>query len=417
LPRKLSILVQNQNAFVILVTVISGLKILLSAIVPASFDIREIITLVQSGHASIGPWIALYPSLYNHEASNATLLEQWSLTSPAQMNVNLQLISLSFRLPIFAFDVATLLALCYTGRALGSVTAGRLAGLIWFMNPYTLFGNELLGVPDALATFLVIASITLLAYRHSLLSSLLLGLGVWIKFFPILLLPPLLLYEHRSNASRRNEIATVLFGLAGLVGYLQWTLPSSHLYLTTYSPVGQPFPFIAGQTAINNSAFVLILFYCLMVFFAKNTRSLIALLLPSLLVYYAISNPAPQYLVWTIPIMALDVALVNRSRAGLLAIFYVLAFTNWFFISSAFLTPSGYSLLMIPLGGNTLPWYSLAITQLLDNSVVINMLMPLVSSALYASFLAYAIDTARTWFAQISDKVPSSESSIEATPR
>jgi hypothetical protein len=104
------------------------------------------------------------------------------------------------------------------------------------------------------------------------------------------------------------------------------------------------------------------------------------------------------------PIMALDVALVNRSRAGLFAIFYVLAFTNWFFISSAFLTPSGYSLLMIPLGGNTLPWYSLAITQLLDNSVVINMLMPLVSSALYASFLAYAIDTARTWFAQISDK-------------
>jgi hypothetical protein len=146
-----------------------------------------------------------------------------------------------------------------------------------------------------------------------------------------------------------------------------------------------------------------------MVFFAKNTKSLIALLLPTLLVYYAVSNPAPQYIIWALPLMALDVALVDRSRAYLFATFCILAFANWFFASSAFLTPSGYSLLMVPLGGNDLPSYSQAITQLLDNSAVVNLLLPLVSSALFACVLAYAIDVGRTWFRSAKEEVPSNE--------
>ena len=394
---RLSILVENRNAFLVLVTLISGAKIVLSGIVPASFDLREIVTLIQSAHASLGPWISLYPSLYNH-ASNATVTEQWLLNGPGNSDLTLQLISLSVRLPLFFLDLAILLALCYVGRSLGSVTSGRLAGLIWFANPYSLFGIELLGVPDVLAVFLFVASIAMLLHKRAILSSVLLALGVWVKFFPILLLPALLLYQAKSNASRRTMIITTLLTFVGLAGYLQWTFPSSHLFLTAYSPVAQPFPFIAGEVAINGSAFVLILFYCLMISFAKNARNLIALLLPSLLVYYAVSNPAPQYLVWAAPLMALDVAIVNRSRSALLAIFYVLAFTNWFFSSSAFLTPSGYSLLMFPLGSDNLPSFSLAITRLLDNSAIINMLVPLISSALYACFLAYAIDVARTWF-------------------
>jgi len=397
LAGRLSILVENRNAFLVLVALISGVKIVLSGIVPPSFDLSDIVTLLQSGHASIGPWVALYPSLYSH-ALNDTMIQQWLLTVPGNNDLTLQFISLSVRLPIFVLDLAILLAICYTGKTLGSLPAGRLAGLIWFTNPYGLFGIELLGVPDVLAVFLSIASIAMLVHKRPIVSSGLLALGIWVKFFPILLLPPFLLHEAKSDASRRTLTITALLTLAGLAGYLQWTIPSAHLYLTAYSPVAQSFPFIAGEVAINNSAFVLILFYCLMIFFAKNTRNIITLILPSFLVYYAVSNPAPQYLVWVMPLMALDITIVNRSRTWLLAIFYVLAFTNWFFSSSAFLTPSGYSLLMFPLGGNSLPSFSLVITRLLDNSVIINMLLPLISSALYACFLAYAIDTALTWF-------------------
>jgi hypothetical protein len=409
LLQKLSVLLGNQKAFVALIAFISALKLILSGLEPASFDLRDIITLVQSPQTSIGPWIALYPPLYAQSASNATLFEQWWLTPPPAMGFNLQLISLSFRLPIFILDLSTGIVLYYAGKSIGSDAMGRLASLIWFANPYSFVAAEILGVPDILATFLVILSLTFLIKKHFFVGAIFLGLGAWVKFYPFLFLLPVLLFEHKSNASLRDKAATLSFGLAGLAGYLWWTLPSWELYLTTYTPVAQPFPFVAGETAINNSAVVLILFYCVMVFFAKNTKSLIALLLPTLLVYYAVSNPAPQYLIWALPLMALDVALVDRSRAYLFVTFCILAFANWFFTSSAFLTPSGYSLLMVPLGGNNLPSYSQAITQLLDNSPVVNLLLPLVSSALFACVLAYAIDVGRTWFRSAKEEVSSNE--------
>ena len=375
-------------------------------IVPASIDLGSIISLVQFSRAPIGPWIILYPPLYAQSASNATLLTQWPITAPSAMSLNLQLISLSFRFPVFLLDLATCIPLYYAGKSMMSAVAGRLAVLIWFANPYAFFGTELLGVPDIMAIFLVVVSFTFLLQKRSLLGAIFLGLSVWAKFYPFLLLLPILLFQHRSGISARDKAATLGCGLLGVGGYLWWTLPSWQLYLTTYTPVAQPFPFVAGETAINNSAVVLILLYCIMVFFARNTKSLIALLLPTLLVYYAVSNPAPQYFIWAMPLMALDIVFVNRSRALLYAAFCTLAFANWFFVSSAFLTLSGYSLLMIPLGGNNLPTYSLAITQLLDNSAVINLLLPLVSSALFACVVAYAIDVARTWFSPIDEGAP-----------
>jgi hypothetical protein len=60
---------------------------------------------------------------------------------------------------------------------------------------------------------------------------------------------------------------------------------------------------------------------------------------------------------------------------------------------------------MIPLEGSNLPTYSLAITQLMDNSAVISLLLPLVSSAFFACVLAYAIDVARAWFSTIAEGV------------
>jgi hypothetical protein len=162
-------------------------------------------------------------------------------------------------------------------------------------------------------------------------------------------------------------------------------------------------PFIAGFSAVNGSAFVLIFFYCLLGLFAKKNRNLLAVLIPTFLVYYAVSNPYPQYLIWALPLMTLDIALVKSSRAIIFAIFNALAFAQWFFISSGFLTPSGYSLLMIPLGGNVLPWYSSVVTSLLE-SYSSSLLLPLVSSGLYACFIVYAIDLARSWFGFSSSK-------------
>jgi uncharacterized membrane protein len=395
---RFSILVRNRKVFIACALTIALLKIFLSAIAPASFDLRDIVKLAGSAHSPIGPWIALYPPLYGQTGSNLSQLQPWLVQPPS-----VQLMSLLFRLPVFAFDVATAIVLYYVAKKTASQIEGRLAFYLWFANPFSLFSIELLGVPDVAATFFVVLAFWLFLSNRPLYGALALALGTWIKFFPILLLPPLMLFGYLNGVSGRRIAAALSIGLIGLAGYLSWLFPiggsffSSIFYLTNYTPVTQPFPFIYGPSAVNGSAFILIFFYCLLGLFWKKPKNLIGILLPTFLVYYAVSNPYPQYLIWAMPLMALDIALLKRRRVILFAIFYTLAFAQWFFTSSAFLTPSGYSLLMIPLAERNPSWYVHAITSFLE-SYPVALLLPLVSSSFFACVLIYAVDVARSWF-------------------
>ena len=165
----LSILVRNKNVFFALIVTISGLKLFLSAIVPASFDLRDTVMLVSSGRAPVGPWLALYPPLYDQTASNIAQLGVWWLASPSSMDFGLRLVSVLFRLPVFAFDLGTAVVLYYTGKRMASANEGRLASLVWFVNPFTLFSIELLGVPDIAATFLLVVAFSLFVSRRFVL--------------------------------------------------------------------------------------------------------------------------------------------------------------------------------------------------------------------------------------------------------
>jgi len=391
----ISMLIRSRNAFLTVMMAMGALKLILSAISPASFDLRDMIAMVASGHFPVGPWILLYPRLYNQTPSALEQLKVWSLAAPPGLSSMLLQVSLLFRLPVFAFDVSTAIALYFVGKRMASPVEGMLASLLWFINPYSLFSIELLGVPDVAATFLMVMALWMAISERHFLSGLFLGLGVWVKLFPVLLLPPLLLYAHSRGVRWKSVGWMLCLGLIGLVGYLSWIFPFGAMYLTHYTPVTQPLSFIAGEHAVNGSALWLILFYCLLGFCSKRIRTLLGPLLLTLLVYYALSNPYPQYVIWAMPLMALDVALVSRRRGLLLAFCYALAFVQWFFASSAFLTPSGYSFLMIPLGGANVPWYSQAIGKFLD-SPFNRLFVPLVSSGFYASVLVYAADVARS---------------------
>jgi hypothetical protein len=399
-----SVLVRKHSVFVWLVIVVAVLKLILSAIEPASYDMYSIVSLViNNKNPLIGPWITLYPPIYlGMMNSTQIVLQQWYLASPVSTNSNFQLLSLLLRLPAYLFDIAVLIAIYLLGKRMATPEIGRLAGLVWFLNPFTLFSVELIGVPDVAATFLVVAAVGLLAWRRPILSGIFLALGTWLKLYPIFLLIPLLLYARSQGIHSRKVVSIVGLSLVGLLGYLSWILPFGFLYLVRYSPVTQPLPFISGgESVVDGSAFVLIVFYCLLGLFAKRTRNPLSLLISTLLVYYLVSNPSPQYLIWVMPFMALDLAISKNCFKGVLfTSFYALAFTQWFFNSSAFLTPSRYSLLLISFIGD-LPWYSQAIANLLDWSqvkLVGVLLLPLISSGFYASAFIYAVEEARSWF-------------------
>jgi hypothetical protein len=299
---------------------------------------------------------------------------------------------------MFLLDLGTMVVLFYVGKKMKSPAHGRLMGLIWFLNPYSLFSVELLGVPDVVCVFLVALSFLLTISERPFLSAAILGLGAFVKLFPIFLLPPLLLYMYANRASRMRLFSAGIIGLVGFLGYLAWVLPYGLLYLATYSPVTQLVPFIGGvPNTVNGATFGIVSFYCLLFILGVRAKPL-ATFLSTFLVYYLLTNPYPQYFIWALPLVAVDLALGNRLKIFVITMFYALAFTQWFLVSSAFLTPSGYSLLMIPLAGSNLPSYSIAIGKLLDSSLVSIIVLPLVSSAVYACILVYAIETIRAWF-------------------
>jgi hypothetical protein len=108
--------------------------------------------------------------------------------------------------------------------------------------------------------------------------------------------------------------------------------------------------------------------------------------------------PGPQYLIWLLPFIAVDVAFADHLKVFVISALLTFDFMLWFLVSTAFLTPSGYSLLLFPLGGQNIPAYSVAIGEFFDSDLAGVILIPLVSSATFASLLAYAVEQVRLWF-------------------
>jgi len=394
-----SIFLRNRSAFLALVGVVAALKLVLSAIEPASWDLRDIIALMGAGNAPIGPWIALYPPLYNQTASNISQLQSWPLTASLWSTPNIMELSLLFRVLVFIFDIGTMVVLYYIGRRLKSSVEGRLMGLVWFLNPFSLFAVELLGLPDVTCVFLITLSLFLLISQRPLLSAVAIGLGAFVRFFPIFLFPPLLLYIRSNGASRKHLAAVIAIGLVGLGGYLSWVLPYGFEYLTTPTPVTFFLPFLGGaQNTVNVTTFGMFAFYCIQFIFMKKNGPL-PVLLSALLAYFVVAEPGPQYLIWLLPLIAVDVvAFADKLKRLVVLAFLTLGFAQWFLLSSAFVTPSGYSLLMFPLGGPIVPGFSVALGNFLDSNLVDIIILPLVASSTFALLIAYATEQMRVWF-------------------
>ena len=271
-------------------------------------------------------------------------------------------------------------------------------GLVWFLNPFSFFGVELLGLPDVICVFLVALSYLLLISGRPFWSAAALGLGAFFKLFPIFLLPPLLIYMHVNRAPRRLLLSATVVGVIGILGYWAWALQYGLQFAVTPIPITQMPPFYVGiQNTLNPVTFGMFAFYCLLLIFKKKIDPL-PLFLLTFLVYYLFAMPGPQYLIWLLPLLAVDVVLGDRLKALIVSAMLGIVFLQWFLVSSAFVTPSGYSLLMFPLGGKHLPSYSIAIVNFLGSDLTKVFVLPLVFSATFAFILAYAAEQIRSWF-------------------
>jgi hypothetical protein len=407
LTSQLSIFVRSRVAFLGLMIAAAFVKALLSFVAPASYTLKDIVAWID-GSVSLGPWIALDAQIYHFWRSltmSSVPAAGWWLAPPSAMSVDLQLLSFLLRLPSLILDIGVAVALYFLVRKYASPPQARFASLLWFLNPYTVLAVEMLAVPDIAAAFLTVLSVIFLYRQRVVTASVFLAVGITIKLYPILLLPPILVYcRNRLRTSQKSELALVSVSMLGLAGYLLWDFQLGAtlvvFVLTEYTPVTQPMSALFENivaTSISPAAIALIGLYFSIWLLGKRA-SISDTILPTFLIYYVFSDPYPQYYVWALPFMILDVTLFKRRHLALLTVFLVAVVSDWFLSSAGFLTPSGYSLLLFPLAGRNLPWYSQVIGSFLKSSATNVLLMPLLYSGLAALTFIYALEVIRQWF-------------------
>jgi hypothetical protein len=389
-------------AFLILVFSGFALKIVVSMVVPVSFDLREMFLMATGQIPVWGPWTFVEGqmlSLWQSLTQTTSIPQSWWNSAPFSMPIALQFLSLMLRLPALASDLAVGSVLYFMVKKASSPEPARFASLLWFLNPYTFFAIEILGVPDATATLMVMLASLLIMSKRTVLSGIAFGGGVALKLFPLLLLPAfLILPSGVRDRGWRHMILWVLFALIGAVAYSAWAMPGALRAPTGYSPIAQPLDAFftslpATKISISLVAFVVICFWTLE--FATSRGLVISdLVLPILLLYFTFSDPYPQYFTWALPFLILDAVLRERRHIVWLVALEGVLFVNWFSFSQGFLAPNNYSFLFFPLRGNALPEFSAAIQSLLRTSPL---LFLLANAALYATTFIYCLEIVRGW--------------------
>ncbi len=393
---------RDRRTFLALMGVGVLFKILVSMIVPISFDLRDMF-LMATGQIQIsGPWIIMESqmlSVWQSLTHTTSIPFAWWNKPPSSMPATLQLLSLLLRLPALAADLAMASVLYLIVKRTTSAELARFASLLWFLNPYTFFAVEILGVPDVAAILMVGLATLLMLYKRTAVSAIAFAGGVALKLFPLFLLPAfLILPSGVRDKGWRYAVLWIFISLSGFLAYYEWALIGGVGAPVGYSPIAQPLnAFFTALPATRISialAAMVVLCFC-MFQFAKSRELIISdLVLPILLVYFTLSDPYPQYFVWALPFMILDITQVKRRHLALLAVLIAVLFGNWFFFSQGFLAPDGYSFLLFPLQGQGLPWYAVAVQSLGGSS---NPAYLVLNAALYATTFIYALEIMRGW--------------------
>jgi hypothetical protein len=399
--------VQSRRLYLELVVSIAIVKLVLSAVVPPSFELRDIFSMATGAMAG-GPWSFLEAFMIQIwlavTHANVVPANWWALP-PLSMPFDVRLLLLLLRLPVIASDIAILTVLHYTVSLSWSAERARLVGLLWFLNPFAFLAGGLLAVPDVVVVLCTLVAFLLILRGRVVFSSLALGLGVALKLYPILLVPAFLVFtESKPRHARIVTASMIVLPLLGLGGYLGWVMPQgfSAAALLNYDPISQPITGLVSNipgSLVSFESIVLMILYYVTFTFAKGKRiALNNLILPIFLIAYTFSDPYAQYFVWAMPFLALDAGVGDRRRRIEFVTLLLFLLGVWFLVSGGFLTPSGYSFLLFPLEGQNLPGYAVAIGSFLSGQFGGYVLLLLLQAGLHGMTLIYSLEVFRGWF-------------------
>lgn len=233
-----------------------------------------------------------------------TLVNDYLLSQPPFFDLLFNLHLLLLKFPYLIFDIA--LAFLIT-KLFETGKDKFLAFTLWMFNPVNLYTTYMMGQYDLIPTFFIVASLVLIKKNKLNLASLILGLGIAFKIFPLLLLPPLALLGKSWWDKTR-------VGFLGLLPYFLTILPylPSPSFRTTALAAEQLSKSFYASVPVSGGESLLLfpliigLFYFVYLYKKDDSSNLWTRFLSILLLFLILTHFHPQWFLWVTPLLIID---------------------------------------------------------------------------------------------------------------
>lgn len=265
-----------------------------------------LIHLIHSGYLFI-----IKPLIPNIDQLSSILLNKDTWISWIDFNNNIYVyrILTLFKLPYLVADIACILILMrllYDGEPLKKLRVFK----YWMLNPLVIFITYVFARHEIIGIFVALLALLLAKNNRKYWAVIVLAIGIALRFFPIMMLPFLILYLSRK---KRDYI---IFSIIGIVGLLALEAFSDFYFgrSVIFSLLNaEHFNYILSaklDLIIHDSIFLFIVGYVLLILsFIHQKNKTYGLFLNycgmAYLLYVAICYFHPQYLMWTIPFLIL----------------------------------------------------------------------------------------------------------------
>ncbi len=210
------------------------------------------------------------------------------------------------KFPYFIFDFAcAFLLLRFTKDAKTNLKVFK----HWMINPVVIFVTYIFARFDVIPLFITILALYFAMKDKKYISIFLLVISIVMRFFPVLILPFLIIYL------AKNKKDYIIFSLLGISGLLALEIGSRLIYGSSalFKLLNsQHFTFLValkwGMEGLHVSLIPLVIFFTLIIisFFEISNKSFSNLLKYSLiafLLWFSFGYYHPQYLLWVIPFL------------------------------------------------------------------------------------------------------------------
>lgn len=221
--------------------------------------------------------------------------------------------------------------------------------LLWIFNPYTIWISSIWGMFDSLPTLFTLSSMIMMVKRRYFLSGLFLAISVWLKLYPVFLVPIFMFTAIRNGRIKDLKLFLGYFILSMVFLSLPWkfvpsdfTITSSSAWAQNTDPSLSYYPLVIGMSKLLSGYWNIIggFLFIFIIFLFLSTRRYTYIseftmseeITFSLgILYIVLQKVYPAYIIWALPFLIILFVLrkIPNWLFYILQIIPVLWILNW----------------------------------------------------------------------------------------